>query len=203
MDSWYRVLSWLCNATGLASLFDMVVADTSLEALLAGAREFMNSAEVRVALGVRGDVQWELISPAVEAALHDGLIKSTKRGVEALLRGPPAAPPSSMCMLLYEGICDAQVGVVSVEAWLQELHWDGLAAFQDTPRAVWRQRQGSGSAGREGRLAGYVQKHGALVHVAVYAAGHMVPAEQGRVAQEMIEDWVFDKGLFSCDGAAA
>jgi vitellogenic carboxypeptidase-like protein len=31
----------------------------------------------------------------------------------------------------------------------------------------------------------------------------MVPAEQGRVAQEMIEDWVFDKGLFSCDGAAA
>jgi vitellogenic carboxypeptidase-like protein len=55
MDSWYRVLSWLCNATGLASLFDMVVADTSLEALLAGAREFMNSAEVRVALGTWGD----------------------------------------------------------------------------------------------------------------------------------------------------
>jgi vitellogenic carboxypeptidase-like protein len=40
-----------------------------------------------------------------------------------------------------------------------------------------------------------VQKHGALVHVAVYEAGHLVPA-----ALEMVEDWVFDKRLF---GAAA
>ncbi|XP_066341551.1 serine carboxypeptidase-like 50 [Miscanthus floridulus] len=193
-DAWYRVLSWLRNATGLSSLFDVAVPDTSLEALLAGAAEFMNNAEVSAALGVRGDAPWELVSPAVEAALHDDVMKSAKRDVEALLRVPPA--PSSTRVLLYEGIRDAQVGVVSVEAWLRELHWDGLAAFQDAPRAVWRQG-GSGGAGQEGRLAGYVQKHGALVHVAVYAAGHLVPAEQGRAAQEMIEDWVFDKGLFA------
>jgi vitellogenic carboxypeptidase-like protein len=199
-DAWYRVLSWLPNATGLSSLFDVAVPDTSLEALLAGAAEFMN-AEVRAALGVRGDAPWELVSPAVEAALHGDVMKSAKWDVEALLRGPPA-PSSSTRMLLYEGIRDAQVGVVSVEAWLRELHWDGLAAFQDAPRAVWR--RGSGGAGQEGsRLAGYVQKHGALVHVAVYAAGHMVPAEQGRAAQEMIEDWVLDKGPFSSGGEAA
>ena len=47
-----------------------------------------------------------------------------------------------------------------------------------------------------------MQRHGALVHVAVYGAGHLVPAAQGRAAQEMIEDWVFDKGLFG-SGAAA
>ncbi|CAD6252747.1 unnamed protein product [Miscanthus lutarioriparius] len=146
-DARGRVLSWLRNATGLSSLFDVAV-DTPLEALAAGAEEFMNSAE-------------------------------------ALLRGP-----ASTRVLVYEGIRDAQDGVVSVEAWLRELEWDGLAAFQDAPRAVWRRRSGSGG-GQGQKLAGYVQKHGALVHVAVYEAGHLVPA-----AQEIIEDWVFDKGLF-------
>jgi vitellogenic carboxypeptidase-like protein len=35
------------------------------------------------------------------------------------------------------------------------------------------------------------------VHVAVYGAGHLVPAAQGRAAREMIEDWVFGGGVFS------
>ncbi|CAN6234713.1 unnamed protein product [Urochloa humidicola] len=193
VDAWFRVLSWLRNATGLPSLFDVAV-DTSREfQLVAGAAaEFLNNADVRATLGVRGDAPpWELSSPAVVAALNDDVMKSAKPEMEALLRGPP-----STRVLLYEGIRDAQVGVVSVDAWLRELdHWDGLAAFQDAPRAVWRQ-------GKAGRLAGYVQKHGALVHAAVYAAGHLVPAAQGRAAQEMIENWVLDKGLFGSGGAA-
>ncbi|CAD6252744.1 unnamed protein product [Miscanthus lutarioriparius] len=188
-DARGRVLSWLRNATGLSSLFDVAV-DTPLEALAAGAEEFMNSAEVRKELGARGDAPWVLNSPAVEAALHDDEMKSAKPAVQALLRGP-----ASTRVLVYEGIRDAQDGVVSVEAWLRELEWDGLAAFQDAPRAVWRRRSGSGG-GQGQKLAGYVQKHGALVHVAVYEAGHLVPAAQPRAAQEIIEDWVFDKGLF-------
>ena len=91
----------------------------------------MNDADVRAALGVRGDAPSELVSPAVEAALHDDVMKSAKRGVEALLRGPAA--PSSTRVLLYEGIRDAQVGVVSVEAWLRELDWDGLARMPPAP----------------------------------------------------------------------
>ncbi|CAL5033011.1 unnamed protein product [Urochloa decumbens] len=192
VDAWFRVLSWLRNATGLPSLFDVAV-DTSRESQLldGAAAELLNDAEVRAALGVRGDAPpWELTSPAVVAALKDDVMKSAKPEMEALLRG------ASTRVLLYEGIRDAQVGVVSVDAWLRELdHWDGLAAFQDAPRAVWRQGKGR-------RLAGYVQKHGALVHAAVYAAGHLVPAAQGRAAQEMIENWVFDKGLFSSGGTA-
>ncbi|KAG0530858.1 hypothetical protein BDA96_05G223400 [Sorghum bicolor] len=196
-----RVLSWLRNATGLSSLFDVTV-DTPLELqaqLAAIAEEFMNSAEVRAELGVRGDAPaWVLNSPAVAAALHDDVMKSAKPDVEALLRGPAAAAASTRTrVLLYEGIRDAQDGVVSVEAWLRELDWDGLAAFQDAPRVVWRRKSSSAAgAGQAEKLAGYVQKHGALVHVAVYGAGHLVPAAQPQAAQEMIEDWVFDKGLF-------
>lgn len=207
VDAWFRALSWLRDATGLPSLFDVAAADDAsspLQALTAaGARAagFMNDAGVRAALGARRDAPappWELVSAAVVAALHDDVMKSAKPDLEALLRGPPAPSPR---VLLYEGVRDAQVGVVSVEALLRELDWDGLAAFRDAPRAVWRQGSGGGGeAGQRGRLAGYVQKHGPLVHVAVYAAGHMVPADQGRAAQEMIENWVFDEGLFSSDG---
>jgi vitellogenic carboxypeptidase-like protein len=39
-----------------------------------------------------------------------------------------------------------------------------------------------------------VQRHGALVHVTVYGAGHVVLVAQPRPALEMIEDWVFDRG---------
>ena len=77
-------------------------------------------------------------------AMHDDVTKSAKREVEALLRGLPA-PSSSTRVLLYEGIRDAQVGVVSVEAWLRELDWDGLA-----PRRVAARKQRSRTA-REAR----------------------------------------------------
>jgi vitellogenic carboxypeptidase-like protein len=66
--------------------------------------------------------------------------------------------------------------------------WDGLRAFQATQRAVWRTG--------DGELAGYVQRSGALVHVVVYGAGHLVPADNGRAAQEMIEGWVLGTGMF-------
>jgi vitellogenic carboxypeptidase-like protein len=44
-----------------------------------------------------------------------------------------------------------------------------------------------------------VQSHGALAHVVVYGAGHFVPAGNGRAAQEMIEDWVSQTGIFAGD----
>uniref|UniRef100_A0A0A9H778 Serine carboxypeptidase-like 50 n=1 Tax=Arundo donax TaxID=35708 RepID=A0A0A9H778_ARUDO len=113
-------------------------------------------------------------------------MKSTKREVEALLR-------RQRRVLLYEGVRDLRDGVVSAEAWLREAEWDGLAAFQDADRAVWRTRG-------DGELAGYVQRHGALAHVVVYGAGHFVPAGNGRAAQEMIEGWVLETGMFGCGG---
>jgi vitellogenic carboxypeptidase-like protein len=109
-------------------------------------------------------------------------MRSAKGEVEALLK-------SKTRVLLYEGIRDAKLGVVAAEAWLPELQWDGLASFLDAQRAVWRSSQGS--------VAGGVQSYGALTHVAVYGAGHFVPAFQGRAAQEMIEDWVSGTGLFA------
>ena len=95
-------------------------------------------------------------------------------------------------MLLYQGVRDLRDGVVSTEAWLAGVRWDGLRAFLDAQRAVWRTE--------DGELAGYVQRSGALAHVVVYGAGHLVPADNGRAAQEMIEGWVLGMGLFGSRG---
>ena len=147
---------------------------------------FVNRAEVKAALGARADVVWEECSDAVGAAMHEDVMKSVKPEVEALLlRGQTR-------VLLYQGIRDLRDGVVSQEAWMKELRWGGLSAFQDADRAVWR--TGSGEEQRE--LAGYVQRSGALTHAVVYGAGHLVPADNGRAAQEMIEGWVTQTGVF-------
>jgi len=121
----------------------------------------------------------------VGAAMHADVMRSVVPQVESLLRRTR--------VLLYQGIRDLRDGVVSTEAWLGEVRWDGLAAFLDADRAVWRTRG-------DGELAGYVQRSGALSHVVVYGAGHLVPADNGRAAQEMIEDWVLGTGLFGRRG---
>nr|XP_040257410.1 serine carboxypeptidase-like 50 [Aegilops tauschii subsp. strangulata] len=117
--------------------------------------------------------------------MHDDMMKSVKPEVEALLRRRTR-------VLLYQGIRDPWIGVVSQEAWMKELRWGGLRAFQKAERVVWR----TGGGGEETELAGYVQRSGALTHAVVYGAGHMVPADNGRAAQEMIEGWVTETGVF-------
>ncbi|CAM0949327.1 unnamed protein product [Alopecurus aequalis] len=179
--AWERLVSRLESAAGLATLLDVAVEGNSYLDF-AGLQGFLNDGEVKAALRA-----WDAAAPVeacsttVYAALHDDIMKSVKGEVEALLKAKTR-------VLLYEGIRDAKLGPVAAEAWLPELKWDGLASFLDAERTVWRSSQGT--------VAGGVQSYGALTHVAVYGAGHFVPASQGHVAQEMIEGWVSGTGLF-------
>jgi len=180
-DARGRVLLRLQNMTGLATLYD-AAKQRPYRTDPVGA--FLNRPEAKAALGARGDVAWEECSGEVGAAMHADVMRSVVPQVESLLRRTR--------VLLYQGIRDLRDGVVSTEAWLGEVRWDGLVAFLDADRAVWRTRDGD--------LAGYVQRSGALSHVVVYGAGHLVPADNGRAAQEMIEDWVLGTGLFGSRG---
>ncbi|XP_048551571.1 serine carboxypeptidase-like 50 [Triticum urartu] len=179
-DARGRVLDRLQNATGLATLYDYAKQRPYASA---GVGKFVNRPEVKAALGARPDVTWEECSDAVGAAMHEDIMKSVLPEVEALLR--------QTRVLLYQGIRDLRDGVVSQEAWMKELHWGGLHAFLDADRAVWRTGEGE-----KQELAGYVQRSGALTHVVVYGAGHLVPADNGRATQEMIEGWVTQTGVF-------
>nr|BAK06757.1 predicted protein [Hordeum vulgare subsp. vulgare] len=181
-DARGRVRSWLLNATGLATLYDLARQRPYATAAVG---RFVNRAEVKAALGARRDVAWEQCSRAVRDAMHEDMMKSVKPEVEALLRRRTR-------LLLYQGIRDPWIGVVSQAAWMKELSWGGLRAFEEAERVVWW----TGGVGEEKELAGYVQRSGALTHAVVYGAGHMVPVDNGRAAQEMIEGWVTETGVF-------
>ncbi|XP_066366833.1 serine carboxypeptidase-like 50 [Miscanthus floridulus] len=180
-DARGRVLSRLQNMTGLATLYDYAKQRAYATDAVG---TFLNRAEAKSALGARGDVAWAECSDAVFEAMYGDVMRSVRPQVESLLRRGRRATR----VLLYQGVRDLRDGVVSTEAWLAGVRWDGLRAFLDAQRAVWRTG--------DGELAGYVQRSGALAHVVVYGAGHLVPADNGRAAQEMIEGWVLGTGLF-------
>ncbi|KAM0938186.1 putative carboxypeptidase C [Dioscorea sansibarensis] len=173
------VLDYLQNVTGLATLYDYSKKKPYQSEMVA---VLLNKEEVKVALGVEKGMVWEECSEVVGSALEEDVMKSVKVMVEELVK--------KSRVLLYYGINDLRDGVVTGEAWIKEMEWEGLEEFLNAERKVWKV---------DGEVAGYVQRWGSLSHVVVAGAGHMVPTDRGRSAQAMIEDWVLESGLFGRD----
>lgn len=172
-----RVLSMLQNMTGLATLYDMR-RKIPYESYLV--EQFLSNSEVKVALGVNKSMVWEECSDEVGEILHEDVMKSVKFMVEELVQKSK--------VLLYQGQSDLRDGVVSVEAWMKKLRWEGVGKFEAAERKVWK-------VGED--VAGYVQKWGSLTHAVVLGAGHFVPTDQAVHSQAMIEDWVLERGSFA------
>ncbi|KAF3432191.1 hypothetical protein FNV43_RR26930 [Rhamnella rubrinervis] len=171
-----KVLDLLQNMTGFATLYDFTKKVPYKDDMVT---ELLQIEDVKKALGAKESVVFEGCSKVVGAALHDDLMKSVKYMVELLVKNTK--------VLLYHGQLDLRVGVVSAEAWMKTLKWEGTEKFLAAERRVWKVRD---------ELAGYVQKWERLSHVSVLGAGHLVPADQPLSSQAMIEDWVLDNGLF-------
>ncbi|XP_020570608.1 serine carboxypeptidase-like 50 [Phalaenopsis equestris] len=178
-DARSLVLHWLQNATGLATLYDLRKKKPYATAKLSG---FLNRGEVKDALGVKKETTWVECSEEVGSVMKKDIMKSVKFMVEEVVK--------NIRVLLYQGIFDLRDGVASTEAWMKEMKWEGIGRFFAAERRVWRV---------EGEVAGYLQKWGNLNHVVVSGAGHLVPADQGRSTQAMIEGWVLETGDFGED----
>ncbi|KAK8655640.1 hypothetical protein V6N13_108213 [Hibiscus sabdariffa] len=170
-----KVMEMLVNMTGLATLYDF----TKKKPYQTSYATFLNIAEVKKALGVNESMVFEECSEVVGYALQDDVMKSVKYMVELLVKKSK--------VLLYQGLYDLRDGVVSTEAWVKTMKWEGIEKFLMADRVVWRVK---------GELAGYLQKWGGLTHVVVSGAGHILPADQPSNSQAMIEDWVLEKGQF-------
>ncbi|KAL0000202.1 hypothetical protein SO802_019804 [Lithocarpus litseifolius] len=96
----------------------------------------------------------------VAAALYDNFMKSVKVMVEFLVKKSK--------VLLYQGHFDLRDSVLSIEAWVKTIKWEGLSQFLMAKREVWRVN---------GELAGHVQKWENLSYVVVLGAGHLVPTD--------------------------
>lgn len=128
-------------------------------------------------LGVEKTTAWIRCNKEVKKALHDDVMKSVKTMVEDVVR--------KTRVLLYEGALDLKDGVMSVEAWVKEMEWEGIRRFLEAKREEWRV---------EGEVAGTVQRLGNLTHAVVFDAGHLAAADRRMNTQAMIEGWVLQTG---------
>ncbi|KAL6615630.1 hypothetical protein ACP70R_037900 [Stipagrostis hirtigluma subsp. patula] len=182
-----RIITFLRNVTGVATPFNYARERRYPTRPLLN---FLNTGEAKAALGARSDVTWARCSGKVSAAMAEDIMKSAKGDVEAVLA---RSGGGATRVLLFQGVYDLHSAPASVEAWVRELAWPGLAAFLDADRAVWRLG--------DGRLAGYVQRSGPLANAVIVGAGHMAAGDNRPAAQAMIEGWVLQTGPFA--GAAA
>ncbi|CAK9157566.1 unnamed protein product [Ilex paraguariensis] len=172
-----RVLDALQNMTGLATLYDFRRLIPYQDSLVG---KFLSNVEVKKELGANESIVFEVCSDAVGAVLLEDVMKSVKYMVEYLVKKSK--------VLLYQGQCDLRDGVVSTEAWVKKMKWEGISNFLEAEKKVWRENE---------MLAGYVQKWKSLSHAVVLGAGHLVPTDQAVNSQAMIEDWVLERGLFA------
>uniref|UniRef100_A0A0C9S7C0 Carboxypeptidase n=1 Tax=Wollemia nobilis TaxID=56998 RepID=A0A0C9S7C0_9CONI len=170
-----RVFSLLENSTNLVTLYDIrkTVPYSSFKNGTDYLTPFVNLPSVKEALKADVNKTWEGCSGEVNARMREDIMKSTKWMVERLLLRMP--------VLLYQGQFDLRDGVVSVEEWMQTLHWNALTDFWASERKVWKVSK---------VVAGYIRSHSNLTHVVVAGAGHLVPTDQNLHSQVMIESWV-------------
>ncbi|KAK7816383.1 serine carboxypeptidase-like 50 [Quercus suber] len=122
-----EVLRMLQGMTGLATLHDFSKkAHYKTEMVFA----FLRKKEVRKALGLNTSKIYDLCSNDVATALHDDFMKSVKFMVEFLVKKSK--------VLLYQGHFDLRDSVLSTEAWVKTIKWEGLNQFLMANRKVWR-----------------------------------------------------------------
>lgn len=177
-----NVLTMLKKATGLATLFDISRKTSYKKLQFRMVEKFLGNPEVKMALGANITVDFKECNDTVKNALYEDVMKSVRYKMDYLLG------KTNYKVLLYQGQRDLQDGVVSTEAWIRKLNWEGKNEFEKAERNLWKVK---------GELTGYVQKWGKLSHVVVLGAGHFVFIDQTMNSQVMIEDWVLGKGLFA------
>ncbi|ONK71429.1 uncharacterized protein A4U43_C04F8480 [Asparagus officinalis] len=150
-DARNKVLRKLENITGLATLYDLRRKKPYQTEIVA---TLMNQREIQEALGAKEGLRWEECSETVSEALHEDVMKSAKFMVEEIVKRSR--------VLLYQGVFDLRDGVVSTEAWMKEMEWEGLEGFLEEERSVWRV---------DGEVAGHVQGWRGLTHVVVGGGG--------------------------------
>lgn len=92
----------------------------------------------------------------------------------------------TVVLVYLQGQFDAQDGVAGTNAWIKRLDWGYLSEFEEQEGQLWYADPDSGVA------AGWQRRQSTLTQVMIRNAGHMVPRDQPRAAQVMIEQWVAD-----------
>ncbi|KAF4677539.1 hypothetical protein FOL47_000927 [Perkinsus chesapeaki] len=142
---------------------------------------FLNLPEVKATLHVPVDRSFKT-DEAVEAHLLEDIMMPMVHCLPPLLN-------AEVPVMLFEGDKDAKDGLISVEAWIPELPWDGISDYLSSERNIWRGRDPTSP---QEAVYGYERHYGPLSHYSVRNAGHMVPMDQPDAAMDLIKRFIIN-----------
>jgi vitellogenic carboxypeptidase-like protein len=166
--------AWFTNVTGLTNYFNIA---SELPPDFNYFTSYVTSAAVRAAIGV-GNAKYNDGNLAVELALVGDVLFSQKPRVEALLQ-------AGKKVLIYNGALDIICGAPLTERYLPLLEWQGAAAWAQSQRALWHDKNFPGGA-----ISGYSRAAQNLLQVVIRGAGHMAPFDQPYRSLDMISRFV-------------
>ncbi|WVZ04340.1 hypothetical protein V8G54_025146 [Vigna mungo] len=141
----------------------------------------LNMQKVKSALGVRGDLKYNLCSIRV----HNAMAEDTMRNLEVRI---PALLEDGIKLLVYAGEKRSLVDVILIlignSRWVHAMKWSGQKAFGKSPVVKFVV---------DGAVAASLRSHGPLSFLKVHEAEHLVPMDQPKVSLQMFKRWMGGK----------
>jgi len=164
-----KILDYISQSSGNPDVYDIRKYEFPPEPPI---DKFFNSREVRKALfGSNSPNSWEECSS--QPGLDDDIMRSVKSKVPDLI--------ANYRVLFYNGQFDLICNLAGTEYWLDSLNWPGKNDWKTAIRKVWSV---------DGQTAGFHRSVQNLTFLIVTGAGHMVPGDQPRHAQDLVQKFI-------------
>ena len=145
---------------------------------------YLGQDAVKKALNVPTNITWQCAddSGPVAEALAADVMKDASH-----LLGP--IMDAGYRGLFYTGNFDMSCGFEGTEEILYNMEWKKKRGWQQTDRKVW--------VSSEQETLGFVKEHKNLSQIVIPGSGHMVPMDQPRIAQKMINHFIYNEEFLS------
>ena len=171
----YNVLRHNVKIDGIASSSGNQ-ATKSLQRWHRGTLKTLMNGPIRQKLGIiPDDVTWGGQSNDVYYALYSDQMKPVTDEVSKLLH-------YGLKVVVYQGQLDMICSTTGAERWMKKLEWDGLSSFLEAERHALYPPSGVTTK----NTGAFVKAYRNLHMYYILKAGHMVPADAGEMALEMV-----------------
>jgi cathepsin A (carboxypeptidase C) len=136
---------------------------------------FVNQASVRQALGLKDtDKEWQECNMMVNLMFFTDFMQTYASDVTTLLN-------DGLRVIIYAGQADYICNWFGNREWIHKLEWNGKAGFNKVVQSDWIV---------DNKIAGTIQKYKDLTFISIKDAGHMVPMDQPKVAQFLLNTFL-------------
>ena len=131
---------------------------------------------IRKKLGIiPRNVTWGGQAKQVAVQLNEDIMKNVIEDVSTLIN-------VGLQVVVYEGQLDMICSTTGAEVWIKKIKWAGLQEFLSAPRTPLYTASGQ----KMRQTAAFVKSYRNLSFYYIMKAGHMVPADAGEMALEMM-----------------